>query len=544
MLAPVSGGPQSPEPPRSPSGDDGSQESSIPFRDGEIIAGKYEVDRVLGQGGMGVVVSAHHIALQQKVAIKLLLPATMRIPGAAQRFLREARSAVAIQSEHVARVLDVGTLESGPPYMVMEYLTGSDLGDLVRARGRLPVSEAVDYVLQACEAIAEAHARGIVHRDLKPDNIFLTRRADGSALIKVLDFGLSKPTADEATGPATPSLTGANMVAGSPQYMSPEQVRGLKNADHRADIWALGIILYELLTGRRPFDADTIAGVFAKVAADAPLRPRALRPDLPSPLETAILRCLEKDVERRMPDVAELAACLHPFAPAESSTSVDRIARLGGVARSAGHGVSGHPSAPSLNSHAGPSGASPPHAAEPSDALEADIPTMAAPGIQSVSNASAPRASAPLPARPPSAPVARSVGTASPSGGHARSAPTPAVSPIGDSLSPPGQAGLSRTPALHEIDLDYGPKAPHPAERGRRPGRLREEDEPRAAMADLQLGPPIAVLVVAILVAAADMVLVRLTGNTVSLGPVRPLWLAGPLALLGAAWLVSRILRR
>src|SRR6266542_4042743 len=167
---------------------------SAPVSEGDLLAGKYRVERVLGGGGMGVVVAAHHLQLARRVALKFLLPEACSQPGSVERFLREARSAAQIGSEHVARVSDVGTLETGAPYMVMEYLKGDDLSQVLKTRGRLPLQEALDYVLQACEAVAEAHAIGIVHRDLKPANLFLTQRADGSPLVKVLDFGISKAT--------------------------------------------------------------------------------------------------------------------------------------------------------------------------------------------------------------------------------------------------------------------------------------------------------------------------------------------------------------
>jgi serine/threonine-protein kinase len=187
---------------------------------GEVLAGKYMVDQVLGQGGMGVVVAGRHVQLGNRVAIKFLLPGAAQHPEATARFLREARAAVQIQSEHVARVSDVGTLDNGAPYMVMEFLNGSDLGQVLAARGApFAIEEGVSYLLQACEAIAEAHALGIVHRDLKPANLFLTQRADGSALVKVLDFGISKVMAGHD---ADASITATATVMGSPAYMSPE----------------------------------------------------------------------------------------------------------------------------------------------------------------------------------------------------------------------------------------------------------------------------------------------------------------------------------
>jgi eukaryotic-like serine/threonine-protein kinase len=277
---------------------------------------------------MGLVVAAQHVTLRQRVAVKFLLPEAMELAGASERFLREARAAVAIQSEHVARVLDVETLESGSPYMVMEYLTGVHLGQLLRTRGPLPVVEAVDYVLQICEAMAEAHARGIIHRDLKPANLFLTKRADGSPLVKVLDFGLSKPIRPDAPNALDVSLTSDNAVLGSPQYMSPEQIRCVKSIDARTDLWSIGVILYELLTGRRPFEADSIAVMFEILAPDPPASILSGRPDLPAPLAEVVMRCLEKDVSQRVQNIAELAQALAPFGSPGSSVSVERISRV------------------------------------------------------------------------------------------------------------------------------------------------------------------------------------------------------------------------
>ncbi|HEX4447192.1 MAG TPA: protein kinase [Polyangiaceae bacterium] len=298
---------------------------SAPVREGDVLAGKYSVERVIGQGGMGVVVAARHIQLGQKVALKFLLPAAFETPEAVARFLREAQAAFQIRSEHVARILDVGTLETGSPFMVMEFLTGSDLGQVLEERGALPISEAIGYVLQACEAIAEAHSLGIVHRDLKPANLFLTRRADGSSLIKVLDFGISKSTAT-STGPAS-SVTATTAVIGSPAYMSPEQVRSSKHVDARTDIWALGVVVYQLVAGALPFGGQTLTELLAMIAADPPMPLRAARRDAPAQLEQLLNRCLEKDPRRRVANVAELALGLAPFAP-DARLSVERIVRL------------------------------------------------------------------------------------------------------------------------------------------------------------------------------------------------------------------------
>lgn len=315
--------------PRSSAPESAAPENSggIPA-EGDVIAGKYRVERVLGEGGMGVVVAARHTSLRQHVAVKFLLPRALTMAGAAERFLREARAAVAIKSEHVARVLDVGELESGAPYMVMEYLTGCDFGKLLRTRGPLPAKEAVDYILQACEALAEAHRLGVVHRDLKPGNLFLTTRADGSPLVKVLDFGLSKAIKASDGGAHEHSLTAPDMIVGSPHYMSPEQLKSLKQVDARTDVWALGVILHQLLSDRRPFEAESLVATCAKIAGDAPITLREHRRDAPVELETIVLRCLQKDMTKRVQSVAELARLLAPFGSDRAAISVERIVRV------------------------------------------------------------------------------------------------------------------------------------------------------------------------------------------------------------------------
>lgn len=291
---------------------------------GDILAGKYEVERVLGKGGMGYVVAAFHAELGQRVAVKFLMPELCNSDEQVTRFLREARAAVRIRSEHVARVIDVGKLDNGAPYMVMEYLEGHDLSQELEARNQLPIDEAVDCVLQATEAIAEAHSLGIVHRDLKPSNLFLAQRADGSPLVKVLDFGISKAMMDPDGAPAA-SLTGTQALLGSPNYMSPEQVRRPKLVDVRTDVWALGVILYELLSGRQPFIADNAMSVLAAVVSDPTPSLRESRPDVPVGLEAIIDRCLAKMPPERYQSVADLADALAPFAPLRSIASISRI---------------------------------------------------------------------------------------------------------------------------------------------------------------------------------------------------------------------------
>ncbi|HMI83926.1 MAG TPA: serine/threonine-protein kinase, partial [Polyangiaceae bacterium] len=281
---------------------------------GDVLAGKYRVESVLGVGGMGMVLLVRHIDLGQQMAIKLMMPGVIHDDQAAARFVREARAAAAIQSEHVVRIFDVGTFDSGLPYMVMELLRGEDLSQLAARETQLPIEEAVDYVLQASHAIAEAHARGIVHRDLKPSNLFVTTRSNGTPLVKVLDFGISKALNPEVDGPSSANLTATSALMGSPLYMSPEQVRNAKHVDARTDIWALGVILHELLTGAPAFSADTLPGICAAITADDPPLLRSLREDAPAELEAVLSKCLEKNVNKRYQATKEFMAALRPFA--------------------------------------------------------------------------------------------------------------------------------------------------------------------------------------------------------------------------------------
>ena len=309
--------------PTTPIGGGMSGPTASPVQPGEILAGKFEVERVLGAGGMGIVVAARHTQLDQRVALKFLLPVACEVPGAVARFLREGKAAARITSEHIARVMDTGVLDGGAPYLVMEYLEGSDLGAVVQRRGRVSVDEAIEYVLQACEAIVEAHDLGIVHRDLKPANLFLSKRADGSPLVKVLDFGISKVDSGSRS-----QLTSASVLMGSPRYMSPEQMMSAKDVDARTDVWALGVILYELVTGKPVWHADTMQGLCALIASTPAPSLRVLRPDAPAILEQVVARCLTKARDDRLASVADLALALEPIAPAVARTSIDRILRV------------------------------------------------------------------------------------------------------------------------------------------------------------------------------------------------------------------------
>ena len=295
-------------------------------KEGDVIAGKFRVERVLAVGGMGVVFAAQHMIMGQRVAVKMLLPDALAVPSAVERFHREAQAAANIRNEHVVRIMDVGHTDTGAPYIVMEYLVGSDLGELIERRKNIPIEEAVDYLLQACEAMADAHRIGIVHRDLKPGNVFLTRRTDNTPLIKVLDFGISK-IGEEIMGQKQWQLTRTHVMMGSPLYMSPEQIRNAKTVDRRSDIWSLGIILFELLTGQLPFDGETAISICAQVAADPPIPLRLLHPEMPEALEDVILKCLEKEPEHRYDDVAALAEALAPFGSEAALTSATRVRR-------------------------------------------------------------------------------------------------------------------------------------------------------------------------------------------------------------------------
>jgi serine/threonine-protein kinase len=296
-------------------------------RVGEIFAEKYRIESVLGIGGMGVVLAATHIHLEERVAIKLLLPAIAQNPEYVARFLREGRAAIKIRSEHVGRMIDVGKPAEGSPYLVMEHLVGQDLARVLEQRGPLPIAVAVDYLLQACEALAEAHVMGTIHRDLKPGNLFLTTRPDGTECVKVLDFGISK-VADGVTPSADYSMTKSTTLMGSPLYMSPEQLRSLRSVDCRTDIWALGVILFEMLAGAPPFEGDTLPDLSVKIIVTEPPLLRSKRPEAPAALEAIVSHCLEKEVTKRVPDVAALAAMLAPFGSIAAAGSLERINKV------------------------------------------------------------------------------------------------------------------------------------------------------------------------------------------------------------------------
>jgi serine/threonine protein kinase len=291
---------------------------------GDVIAAKYRIDKVAGEGGMGIVYAAEHLVLKQRVAVKVLLPDAASSEAVVERFAREARAAAKINSEYVARVLDAGSLTSGAPFLVMEYLEGCDLEELLELQQRLPVTEAVDYLLQALEGLAHAHAANIVHRDLKPANLFLACRPDGTNAIKLLDFGISKAT---RARPEDKRLTGHH-VLGSPVYMSPEQLRNATDIDPRADIWSIGVVGYELLVGSPPFDGEGVGEIFAAILEKSPTPLSERNPKIPEELSNIIAKCLRRDANERWADAGELARALAPFGSDPQTPLVERAEQV------------------------------------------------------------------------------------------------------------------------------------------------------------------------------------------------------------------------
>ena len=301
---------------------------------GTILFGKYRIDDLIGTGGMGYVVRASHLFLHQPVAIKILLPQMAESDSTKQRFIREAQATVRLKSEHIARVMDVGMMPDGAPFMVTEYLDGNDLNQILRHHGPQLPAIVVDLMLQACEGIAEAHALGIIHRDIKPSNFFITQRPDGSMLLKILDFGISK------TPVGYEDLTGTQTVIGTPSYMAPEQMKSGRSADPRSDIWSIGVVMYQLLTGRPPFYGESYADLVLKVGLEAPA---PIPIPLPTGLAEVLLRCLEKDPSFRFQTVGELARSLAPYAsdPVSAAQSANRAGRI--LQQRAQAGVQGSP---------------------------------------------------------------------------------------------------------------------------------------------------------------------------------------------------------
>jgi serine/threonine-protein kinase len=307
----------------------------MPFAPGQIVGQKYQIIEMLGVGGVGFVVAANHIELGEKVALKFLKPEMLANPEVVARFAHEALAAVRIKSEHVARVFDVGSMPDGSPFIVMEFLNGRDLFDVVTQDGPQPIRRAVDYVLQACEALADAHACGVVHRDIKPENLFLLQRSEGFELIKVLDFGISKLALTGSAFVSKVPLVRTTLPMGSPVYMSPEQIRASADIDCRTDIWSMGCVLYELLTGHAAFDAPSLTQLSATILEQNPSPPSFGQPGIPIELDAVVSRCLEKSPNNRYQNVAELAMALYPFGPRRARVAAERCCLLLKVAGTA-----------------------------------------------------------------------------------------------------------------------------------------------------------------------------------------------------------------
>jgi serine/threonine-protein kinase len=278
------------------------------IKTGNVLNGRYLIEEPLGSGGMGNVYAARHVKLGTRLAIKVLLPELLSDADAISRFAREARASAKIADENVVRILDVGQLDSGVPYMVMEFLEGQDAAAYLKEHGRLSVEHAIDAMLQSCAALGAAHAMNIIHRDIKPSNLFFVPRAAGRPLVKMLDFGVSKIVS--SGNHKASQMTKAGSILGSPGYVPPEQWFHTNTADKRSDIWALGILFYEFLTGRVPFEAPSVPVLATKIAYDPPLPPRRLRDEIPADVETVVLRCLEKSPDDRFQDVTSMAVAL------------------------------------------------------------------------------------------------------------------------------------------------------------------------------------------------------------------------------------------
>ena len=296
-------------------GGSGPAASPFPVGPGATIAGRWQVIRELGRGASGAVFEARDRG-GIRAALKVLLPEWRNHEEVLERFVREARVLMRLHSPHVGRLLDVGNLDATQgalPYLALEYLEGTDLGRLVETQGRVPYRQALAWCADACEGIAEAHALGVVHRDVKPSNVFLADAGQGAGpLVKVIDFGIA--VGDEAGGSR---ITSMGKVVGSPAYMSPEQMMAATDVDLRADIWSMGVLLYEILAGDTPFGGNGHLALFANVMTKPPLPLRArLKEEVPPGVEAVILKCLRRPREERYQSMTELAGELRSVAAA------------------------------------------------------------------------------------------------------------------------------------------------------------------------------------------------------------------------------------
>lgn len=331
--------PLPPHPPRqahgvraSTSQDRGSSIREGVAREGDVLLGKYAVERVAGRVGPAIVLNVRHIDLGQRLWLKYLPAEVCGLPEVVGRFLRGARAALQLTSEHTAQTLDAGRLKTGLPYVVSELVEGAELREVLRVRGPLPVSDAIDWILQAAEAVAEAHRRNLVHGSLNPSNLFVAYAPDGSPRVKVLDFGIAEVLRADLLG-TTEFPSGSQAFSDAQRRVeilsctAPEQVRRPNDVDARTDVWALGAILHEMLTGYPVHAAENVTALLAMIVADPAPPLSAHRPDMPARLEGVVLRCLEKERSARFESVAELASALKPFASPDARLLADRILR-------------------------------------------------------------------------------------------------------------------------------------------------------------------------------------------------------------------------
>ncbi len=293
---------------------------------GDVLDGKYRVERLLGEGGMGAVAKATHLLRRAPVALKFMSGAVLSLPGAVERFVNEGVAASQIDSDHVVKVFDVGRLPNGSPYLVMEYLEGLDLGQLLEREGpMLPAPRAVHFVVQALRALQTAHAAGIVHRDMKPSNIFVIVKDGEPDFVKLVDFGISKVRAAEEGQGA--HLTRTNSALGTPLYMSPEQARSPRDVDHRTDLYSVGAILYEMLAGRTPYTAESgeYTEILFKIFTTEPEPLGRLRPDVPEGLVAVVHRALQRDLDARFASASDMAEALAPYADERSGQVLARL---------------------------------------------------------------------------------------------------------------------------------------------------------------------------------------------------------------------------